>query len=875
MEELLKWISDNGFQIDGVQADGNIYRFDRDGKKNAWIWAAQIYTTKTGEPYIIAQVGDWKTEEEFSFRPNKAFSREDKKIIQSKIKDLIDKAAKAKQALHQDAREIAGQIFAGSRIDKLTEYMARKKIPDFYGAKVTKQSSIDYLTGRKGKGGHDPDVLIIPMRSNGGTLWGLQQITDHSYKGNNKYFLTGQRIEGCYHLIPEDADLNGPDPIYICEGFSTGVAIHLATQGTVAIALTANNVLSVAKAIRADHADKPMIICGDDDQWNRRPDGSPYNIGKEKSEEAAKAVMGKLIFPKFRSDEGKPTDFNDLYVIEGLEVVKKQILEIKAERHYVRCLGHREGFCYYTSSDNKEIVCIGEHNEDKLTYLMRRAYWETLYPSKTGVDWKKAADELKQKCRERGIFYGSDVRGLGVWDDEGRTVVHLGDRLSVNGEEVGIHDISSRYIYLLDKRARSIHPKPLTKEECKPILNLMDLLAFQRRDQRYFLGGWIMAAKLSGLLDWRPQIWVNGESGSGKSTVMTQFVLPMLGEQIMRFTGGSTEPGMRHDVKSHAIPILYDEFEPDGQESIARVKACIEFIRQASTDAGNIAKGSIGGKSGSIKYKARFCAAVSSIRTLLNNQADRSRFTLIEFEKIHNNPGQWAKVEKALKAFTPEYADRYFARLLKFLPVIKANMRKFEDAFALRHSQRVGQQYGPLMAGWCILMMDTELESAEIRAMVDSVELDLEPAASDDTDQHDCLNHLLHRKISIIVNDARSDVTVSRAIEEARHNEKWNEELCAYGIRFVRSVNIPSGEGIFIASKNPQLSVLFRDTSWQSGWVGSISRLPNAKRNAVASLSGIKVKGVIVDISTLTGAQIQDKLTLELPAISNISPSYQ
>jgi putative DNA primase/helicase len=740
MDELLKWLKENNFNIDVPDCDGKIHRFDRDGKKNAWFWGVRLHTSHSGQEYVIAKVGDWKTDEEFDFRTNMAFKREDKKIIQERIKEAREKADRAKEGLQADAAELAVQILGGARKPGPTEYMNRKQIPLLYGARVTTQKTIDAVTGRKGTR-FDEDVLVIPMRDHNGRLWGVQQITNAVAPIKNKYFITGQRKEGCFHLIPEDASLSDSEPIFVVEGFATAVSVHMATQGTVAVAFDAGNLKSVCEALRKESPDRPIILCCDDDVWARRPDGSPYNAGREKGVEAAAAVMGKPVFPKFRNEEGKPTDFNDLHCREGLEEVKRQILEVKPERHYVRCLGHRDGMYYYTSSDNKEIVGMRPHAPTELMNLMPKAYWETLYPSRRGIDWQAAADDLMRRCRDRGIFWSENVRGIGIWNDAGRTVVHLGDKLWVDGSEMGIHDLHGNYIYQLERACRPIHPRPLKLDELAPIHQLLGLVNFERPEQKYFLGGWLMAARLSGMLTWRPHVWITGESGSGKSTILQRFVYPMLGDVRQRFTGGTTEAGMRQAIRANAIPVVFDEFEPDSPEAAQRVKSCLEFIRQASTDSGMIVKGSTQGEA--MAYRARFCAGVSAIRTMLNTQADRTRFTLVELKKVQQgNTKQWQDVQKALEMFTPEYADRYFARLLGMLPAIKENMRRFELAFSEIHSQRLGQQYGPLLAGWAALTADDVLHPEEVEGLVASIDLEMEGAASGETDQEACLQHL-------------------------------------------------------------------------------------------------------------------------------------
>ena len=63
-----------------------------------------------------------------------------------------------------------------------------------------------------------------------------------------------------------------------------------------------------------------ITVCGDDDKWNET------NAGREKATKAAMIAQAGVIFPAFASDEGKPTDFNDLYVREGVDADGSEVL---------------------------------------------------------------------------------------------------------------------------------------------------------------------------------------------------------------------------------------------------------------------------------------------------------------------------------------------------------------------------------------------------------------------------------------------------------------------------------------------------------------------------------------------------------------------
>lgn len=112
---------------------------------------------------------------------------------------------------------------------------------------------------------------------------------------------------------------SGNDKIYISEGLVTALTIYEVTGETSVVAFNCNNLGNVAKSVREKYPGSKIIIVADNDQWTK---GNP---GKTKAIEAAKSVEGKVVMPSFQDTSSKPTDFNDLYCLEGSEEVKEQI----------------------------------------------------------------------------------------------------------------------------------------------------------------------------------------------------------------------------------------------------------------------------------------------------------------------------------------------------------------------------------------------------------------------------------------------------------------------------------------------------------------------------------------------------------------------
>jgi putative DNA primase/helicase len=151
--------------------------------------------------------------------------------------------------------------------------------------------------------------MLVPMRHGPGALVGLQVIQSD---GSRK-FLTGTPAGGAYTTLGKP---NRNGMVVICEGYATGVSIHLATGFCVVVAFSAGNLGPVARKIRAAMPDATLIIAADDDF---RTDGNP---GITSAREAAAAHGALVAAPRWEGDRGTGTDFNDLHVSEGLEAVR-------------------------------------------------------------------------------------------------------------------------------------------------------------------------------------------------------------------------------------------------------------------------------------------------------------------------------------------------------------------------------------------------------------------------------------------------------------------------------------------------------------------------------------------------------------------------
>lgn len=212
-----------------------------------------------------------------------------KRLAEERAARLAAEQAERAAAAEQAAAK-AAKLWEAATPDRAHPYLARKQIPGI-GARVVR------------------DQLLVPMRHGPGALVGLQVI---QADGSRK-FLTGTPAGGAYTTLGKPSRTGW---VVICEGYATGVSIHLATGYCVVVAFSAGNLQAVATKIRAALPEATLVLAADDDF---RTDGNP---GVTAAHAAAAAVSGLMAIPRWADDRGDGTDFNDLHVSEGLDAVR-------------------------------------------------------------------------------------------------------------------------------------------------------------------------------------------------------------------------------------------------------------------------------------------------------------------------------------------------------------------------------------------------------------------------------------------------------------------------------------------------------------------------------------------------------------------------
>jgi putative DNA primase/helicase len=351
------------------------------------------------------------------------------------------------------------------------------------------------------------------------------------------------------------------------------------------------------------------------------------------------------------------------------------------------CLGFDGDSYYYQPHRTGQVVRLSRsaHTGTNLVSLTSIGYWETIYPSKTGANWTAAASDLFAQQAAVGIYSSDRIRGRGAWWDQGRAVLHLGDRLRVDGTDHVISDrrFASHYLY---QRLAAIEGfngvAPLSAEEAFPILDIASRFHWEVPASGLLLAGWTALAPICGAIEWRPHAWLTAASGSGKSAILDRYVGPLLGPISLWPEGNTTEAFIRQELRADALPVVFDEAESNEKKDQERIQSILSLARVASSSGrGVIGKGSADGTSQRFTIRSMFL--MSSIATALKQGADKSRFAQLTLRNPSEMPkaerlAHWSALDRDLdNAITDEIGRRLFLRTATLIPVIRDSIRVF------------------------------------------------------------------------------------------------------------------------------------------------------------------------------------------------------
>lgn len=613
-------------------------------------------------------------------------------------------------------------------------------------------------------------------------------------------------------------------------------------------------------------------VPGDDQRWVEwRAARLLQNPGIDKARAAAVKIGAHVIYPDIPpNDAAKRTDFNDIQSSDGMEPIRARLAaatsqELSAVRHpseesqphepppdggdffedlreepdfyaslptgdfgmKFKVLGYNNGLYFYFPFAGRQIVALnaGAHSMQNLLQLGDLNEWEMAFggekisPAKMSL---LASNAMIQTSKRRGVFQEEDrVRGAGAWLDNGRVVLHCGDRLFVDGKMIAFDELESYYTYVAAARLITPSENPLTNQESHKLRQICEMVTWENKLSGSLLAGWLVIAPICAALDYRPHIYVTGESESGKSTVQKKIINQVVGNIALHADGGTTEAAIRQHMGYNGRPLIFDEAE--GERNKEAMLSVIELARKASTGATVM-------KFGQSPFKANFCACFVAINPPVNKTADENRISFMVIKK-NRKPSAMQDYEDLLamitEYITPDFSSRLMARTLANMNALMENIKTFKRAARkVIGGARASEQIGTMLAG-LYLLSKTDIVTLEYAE---------EWIAKHDWSDHtlnkndgDPLRLAQHIGTALVwytpQGGAAHDISIGELIEMVakQGDDRADKVLRNYGIVVKPGI-------VTIANLSQNLQRLLRGTAWDLRWSRTLSDIPGARK---------------------------------------------
>jgi putative DNA primase/helicase len=504
-------------------------------------------------------------------------------------------------------------------------------------------------------------------------------------------------------------------------------------------------------------------------------------------------------------------------------------------------LGYRKAdgtqyFAFFVRSSKIVVeLTAPQMSTSNLMTLAPLQYWEMNYPKpKGGMDVLMAQNALIQQSNALGFFDAARVRGRGAWRDGKDTIIHVGNELIKNGKPYRLGEIKTTHIYEAAASLGLRTGNPLGTKAANRLMEILNLLSWERDVNSLLLAGWCVVAPVCGVLEWRPHLWLTGGKGTGKSWIFLKIIRRLLGEASLAVQGKSSEAGIRQMLKYDAVPVVFDELEATDQDTNSRIQNVLGLMRAASADDGGIhALGTSGGTAQT--YRIRSCFAFASISVALDKQSDRSRVTVLGLTKKGTQAERKTNFDNIQRLYaeivTDDFVHRLQARTISLIPTIIANARTFSAAAAVViGEQRLGDQVGALLAGAYTLFSDKVISYDDALAWVQQRDWSEEKGMGGTEDETALLSFLVEhitevdaerkvvkRNVGELIQILRGGVADDVREEEAR------QRLYRMGFK----VDLETGS-LFVSDSATYIKSLLAKTAWANNHNKILIRLEGA-----------------------------------------------
>ena len=449
------------------------------------------------------------------------------------------------------------------------------------------------------------------------------------------------------------------------------------------------------------------------------------------------------------------------------------------------------------------------HSEGNLITLAPLAFWQTLGEGAFNSAKRIAfSDELIRAVEHAGVIDGAKLPlGRGCINlDDGSIIFNLGNKFlcdPINGVFTNTRKLDESpamlepgsEITLVSSRSDEV------EQYGRDLAGAIMKYRFESDIDARRLLGWMITALIGGALPFRPMLWLNAPSHTGKTFLVTDVLDPYFGNLLHVFNDPKPA-GISQTVRSDSLPIIIDEFEPEKRNEYVW-REILALIRSATSGKFERVRGTPQGYA--ISTMPRFSAVVSSINKPYMSEADSSR--LIQCKLSRSSVFNWASVKKGIKeSTTKDKMKKLRTHVIKSAPriislILDEQERMTEQG---RIGTRENQIFSALTVGAGFLSGDFTSTWVE---------------REEDEGIYDVLKHILGVSIRV---PAERDTTLAEslihALEQAANTENthsFSRKIAEqHGVCFYLD-EMEDQSCLLIAYESPQLRSLLRGSEFE------------------------------------------------------------
>jgi putative DNA primase/helicase len=503
-------------------------------------------------------------------------------------------------------------------------------------------------------------------------------------------------------------------------------------------------------------------------------------------------------------------------------------------------LGYDHDRHFYFSMTKRQIIELtpSEHTEMRLRSIARYDWYHRNFKGASAtVPWKIVADSMMRLCEQAGIYSPDRIRGRGVHRDGDSIVIHLGDRLIVDGErhDPGYSPVDGSNLIYEQSEALNLNLEDaLSDDEALQYFELINRCSWGgsqgvsgSQEQAILAAGWAVVAPICGVLQRRPTLWVVGESGAGKTWFHDNLLHPAIGPMLVRVSLKTTEPGLRRDLHPDALPVAFNEAEARDRKGEENLQRIIETARASYDEHG--AKIVMGNQNGGVdRFQTRSLFAFLSIGHALRDTADANRTCVITMKKgLTSDEFDRLGIDVA-NLVDGTFAGRMIARTFSMIPIILKNIETFADALVkVTGDRRIADTMAPFLAGYAALRSRKLVRApaalkivSEHRWIGDRAQEAKEQAIPD---HRRIINRIMQAMIPIGSGAERKSIAELISLwqtGDAGSTVPNEETLKRHGMRVDM---VQDGWLLRIAKRHAEMERIFFNTAWASTWEGILS----------------------------------------------------